>query len=286
MKVNRLLSALFTDGWMIEDQYAGAQLPFLERLISGKEDSKKKAEIHAWHYHDDQLVKNKGEFSEAPAGSIAIIDIDNPILKHDNCGDPGSISLAGIIQRADQDSRISSILLRIDSPGGQVSGLQTFTDAITACNKPIFAFINDGMAASAAYWIAACCNEIWSSHATNAVGSIGVYTRLADQSKHLSLQGIEVHEIYADQSSEKNGRYRDALKGNYSELKKDLNFTANTFIKAVRINRSEKLNFSAQNDPFKGKLFNSIDALENGLIDKIGSFQQCVQALQQFTNSN
>jgi len=46
------------------------------------------------------------------------------------------------------------------------------TDAIQKCTKPIIVWI-DGMAASAAYYIACYCDRIISSRDMDCVGSIG-----------------------------------------------------------------------------------------------------------------
>jgi protease-4 len=56
------------------------------------------------------------------------------------------------------------------------------SDAILEARKqkPVVAIIDDGIAASAAMWIASAASEIYLTKKTDQVGSIGVYTTLAD----------------------------------------------------------------------------------------------------------
>jgi protease-4 len=79
-----------------------------------------------------------------------------------------------ILDAADDDS-IKGVILLVDSPGGTTTGATAMTDAITQykkSGKPIWAHVT-GMAASAAYWIAAGTDKI-TSDSQGEVGSIGV----------------------------------------------------------------------------------------------------------------
>ena len=92
---------------------------------------------------------------------------------------------------------VMGIMLEIDSGGGEVAGLQELADFLIAARaiKPIWAFANV-RAASAAYWLAACCERvIVAPH--GAVGSIGVLVQHQDVSKALEKRGVVTSFVFA-----------------------------------------------------------------------------------------
>ena len=87
------------------------------------------------------------------------------------------------IETAAKDKRVESIVLEIESPGGQVSGIHDAADAIFEARKakPVQAYVDD-LCASGAYWLASQADEIVASRDA-MVGSIGVYSVYVDSSK-------------------------------------------------------------------------------------------------------
>ena len=111
--------------------------------------------------------------------TVATIPVDGPIFRHANMfteisGATSISSLALDLRVAADDPKVDAIILNIDSPGGEVTGVQEFADQIaeTAKIKPVVAYV-DGNAASAAYWLASAASAIVMPR-TGAVGSIGV----------------------------------------------------------------------------------------------------------------
>jgi len=78
---------------------------------------------------------------------------------------------------------VSSIRLAIDSPGGEVFGVDEVRGAIAraAATKPVTA-VNTGNVASAAYWLASAADRIVSTSPVNLTGSIGVVAVAIDRS--------------------------------------------------------------------------------------------------------
>lgn len=223
-------------------------------------------------------------FDDAPSNSIAEIAIAGPLMKVGECGEPGYEAFSEWIKEADASPKISSIVLRIDSPGGSAYGVATLADAIKATSKRVIAFIDDGIAASAAYWIASAADEIVMSQSFSGVGSIGVFTTIADWYAYFEKEGLKVKDVYAPQSKDKNKDYRDALEGDEEPLKLNLSALASAFITAVKANRAEQLNLSA-GDPFTGKMYMAKEAIEVGLADRVASYEQVVLGLAP-SNSN
>jgi len=86
-------------------------------------------------------------------------------------------------QAAVSDPEVREIVLLIDSPGGEVSGIEQFANAISAARgvKPVTALI-DGFGTSAAYWLASAASRVYVADQTTVVGSIGVVAQHMDSS--------------------------------------------------------------------------------------------------------
>lgn len=224
-------------------------------------------------------------FNDAPSNSIAEIAIEGPLMKAGECGEPGYQSFTDWIKEADASDRIDAILLRIDSPGGAVYGVATMADAIKSASKPVIAFVDDGIAASAGYWLACHADEIVLSQSFSQVGSIGVFTTLADWYSYFEKEGLKVKDVYARQSTDKNGDYREALDGNEDPLKDGLSALASTFINTVKDNRGERLNLS-EGDPFTGKMYMAQEAISIGLADRVASYEEVILGLAQSKDNN
>jgi ClpP class serine protease len=91
---------------------------------------------------------------------------------------------------------ISEIVLDIDSPGGEVSGLFDLCEFIQQAKseKPIVAYANDDCL-SAAYAIAASCSKVLVNR-TSAVGSIGVIATHLDVSEADKKDGLKYTTIF------------------------------------------------------------------------------------------
>jgi ClpP class serine protease len=112
-------------------------------------------------------------------GGVAVIDITGMITPRASFLNMlfGGTDVQTIQRELDDalaDSSIGKIVLNVDSPGGAVTGISELADQVYKARsiKPIEAFV-PGMAASAAYWIAAATSRITIAD-TASVGSIGV----------------------------------------------------------------------------------------------------------------
>ena len=287
-----LISSIVGQKWLINPEYAQANLGLVMSILKGDAkfpQEEFKAKYDRLEAHSDNLIGiyQFGGFksSDIPEGSTAMIPIMGPMMKNSDYCTTGAMELANYVKQADQNPKIKNILFIFDGPGGMVQGTQTLADAVKATEKKTFGYVEDGMACSAHYWVLSCCDEIWSSHATNTIGSIGVYTQMEDWKKYYKKKGLEIHEIYASQSTEKNKDYKDALEGNYDTLRAGhLDPIASRFIDHVKEQRGDKINLEA-GDPFKGDAYQSDVALSIGLIDYIGSLEELLSKMEE-SNSN
>jgi protease IV len=278
------ISAVLRGRWLIDKNFAQANLPIAFRLMNGERvdfGNEKNEEVEPVALHTKMAsayaVNYYSDLSRLPQGSIAVVNLAGPLLKYGDMCSWGMIDYAALINRLSNAGNVSGIILNIDSPGGQADGTAMLADTITKARqkKPVVAIIDDGMAASAAMWIASAANEIYVTQPTDMVGSVGVYTSIADWNAHyLDYFKLPVKDIYAPQSTDKNNDYIQALAGDESLIKADLKVLADQFINIVKRNRGSKINGS---DWTTGKMFYAKDAIKQGLIDGIKSFEQVIK---------
>lgn len=206
----------------------------------------------------------------------AIIPIEGVISKkmnllHNISGGTSTELVQKGIEIALSDSDIHHIILKVDSPGGSVSGVKELNDYIydNRGKKPITTFI-DSEGASGGYWIGSAADRIV-AYDTSIVGSIGVVSAHYDFSKQMEMDGIKKTYIYAgkykriandaEPLSEEGRDYLQSLVDSYYTI----------FVESVARNRGVSVE-KVLNDMADGRLFIGKEALKMGLIDRIGSF--------------
>ena len=131
------------------------------------------------------------------AGPVAVVVIGGALMKGAGvawAGLTGYDQVRGAFAAALADRETTSILLHIDSPGGQaVEAVLALADEIYAARniKTLVALVED-IAASAAYLLASATSWIVLSGATSRVGSVGVLGRHIDESRALDAAGLTV----------------------------------------------------------------------------------------------
>jgi protease-4 len=270
--MHSLLLQVFRSPWMIEPQTAMASHVALQALLDGK---------LAFESDPDSfkpiMARSAGRTVNPKAntgGVVAVIPINGVLLKDDqDCGPVGMDSLGRYIRMMDNDPSVDAIMLKIDSPGGTVSGTSQLGEIIKNTNKPIVAFVDD-MAASAAYWLASQTDMIIASTRLAEVGSIGVLLQFADMQPAYERLGVKFHEIYSSLSPDKNKAFRDILKGDYEAYTKDvLDPIAQNFVDTVMAARTGKI---SDETILKGRLEFADKAITTGLIDRIASFDEAI----------
>lgn len=289
MKLNKLASAISRGLWLIEPRTAMGLMPLAARFLNGEGIGAFEANASELPcmYAGGSYVSADDEnfFQNVQQNSVLIIPICGAIMKDDYCGEPGTDTLSEWFRCALDSPNIAGIVLKINSGGGSVEGTGEFADLIKSSTKPVVAF-TDGIMASAAYWIGCSANEIFASHKTVEVGSIGTAMTFYDNREAMIKYGYKQIYINADSSPDKNQDYFKALDGDESGVKVNiLNPTNDIFMTSVKDNRSGKLKLITKttdgdgktlNEPLTGKMYLAEAAIEIGLIDKIGLLQDAV----------
>lgn len=278
--MNPLLAEILSGPWLINTERSAAYASVLLSLIKGERIFEGDSSL-ARERNRPYILAGSGDqnkrigFSDTniPAGSVAVIPIRSEILKYDQpCGPRGTQSILNDIKAANQNPGIKSMVLIIDSPGGQVSGTDLLAEAIRNSTTPVVAFI-DGLTASAAYWIISGASKIIASSDLDRIGSIGTMMMVEDLQPALEQLGVKFHEVYATLSADKNADFNEVLDGKYESYRKNVLDVINTkFLASIRNNRP-----SVDESTLTGRIFFASQAIELGLIDEIGSYEQAIE---------
>jgi signal peptide peptidase SppA len=142
--------------------------------------------------------------SQREPGGVAVVPVVGPLLKRPGVieqilGAAATTAIENALAACVADRSVETIILEIDSPGGEVSASQGLANAVREAGKakPVVAWVNGSACCSGALWAAAQASAIYSSTATATVGSIGVVARHLDVSAAHARAGVKVSEVVA-----------------------------------------------------------------------------------------
>lgn len=190
--------------------------------------------------------------------------------------------LAAQVKDAKNDPKVKSVIIDLDSPGGEATGMFSLAAAVRdlAAVKPVVAVVND-MAASAAYGIASAASEIVVSP-TSIVGSIGVVLTHLDRSGELAAKGIKPTLIYAGRNKVDGnpfGPLSDAVK---ADLQAEVAKFYDQFVGLVALGRGDRLT-EQDARATEARTFIGQEAIDRGLADRMASFDAVLASLQSQT---
>nr|WP_305908476.1 S49 family peptidase [Methylomarinum sp. Ch1-1]MDP4521312.1 S49 family peptidase [Methylomarinum sp. Ch1-1] len=202
----------------------------------------------------------------------AIIQVDGVLFPKSNIltffGFGTALSdIQALMTQAASDPQVKKIVLNFSSPGGSVTGVNELANAIKAMNKPTVAYVS-GMAASAAYWLAAACDEIVID-ATATLGSIGVVGIYSAKSKR------EIEIVSSNAPHKRPDLETDAGR---SVAQSHVDALESVFVSAL-----SQLRPSLSQDRIKalgGDVRVGANAVQAGLADGLGSLQGIMQGQQ------
>ena len=279
--------------WQIEVQTLNGLLPILRGMVNGLSVDKAaeptshqpfalsalSREIVMWSQLEAPPSQDGGP---PPSKVISVLPIRSVLTKHDqDCGPVGTRTLASRLMLAESNESVLGHILVVESGGGQAVSVPEMTRAMKNCTKPIVVWI-DGVAASAAYYIATYAREIIASSEMDIVGCIGtMLVWEGRKSKSEENQDGQVHvTIYADGSEQKNAEYEAAINDFNFQGAKDrmLNPLNAKFQSDVLFNRP-----SATEEQLKGRTYFASEVIGT-LVDSIGNFDTAIERLLSLAN--
>jgi len=219
-------------------------------------------------------------------GGIALIAISGSMMKYSSSlgGGTSTVSVRRQLRQAAADPEVKAIILKIDSPGGTVSGTQDLANdiAAAAARKPVYGFAED-LCASAGYWALSQATKVF-ANATALVGSIGTYMVVTDLVGAAAQQGAKVHVIRAGDFKGMGVPGTEITREHLDELQRVTDGLNEHFVRVVAAGRG--LSLTRVRELADGRVHIASEAQSLGLIDAVQSFDATVASLRKVTSSN
>jgi len=183
-------------------------------------------------------------------------------------------NIVGSLRAAFDDPKTKGVILRINSPGGSPVQSGYIYDEIRRLRAEhkdvkVYAVITD-LGASGAYYIASAADEIYADK-SSLVGSIGVTAATFGFVDVMSKLGVE-RRVY---TSGEHKAFLDPFQPQKADETRFwqgvLNTTHRQFIDSVKQGRGDRLKVEGHPELFSGLIWSGEQALELGLIDKLGN---------------
>jgi len=205
--------------------------------------------------------------SGSARGDIAVVDIKGMIVSAEK--------IAAQINKHRRNSDLKGMLLRIDSPGGGSAAFQELYREVKRFRdegRPVVAAIAS-VGASGGYYVALGATKIIANPAS-VTGSIGVIVDFPVAVELLEKIGLSVETVKSGEYKDVGSPYREFTSEDKARLDAVVQDIYNQFVNTVslerKIDKKELLKIS------DGRIFTGSQALEYGLIDTLGTFEDAV----------
>jgi ClpP class serine protease len=278
MRTN-LIRSIISNPWMITAEAANDLMPMVVRLINGEEVDFSKVSSEEWRPRKLGADGRLYPVGVSVPDAIGYIPLMSVVTKYTNCDLMGTYEMTEIIKTMNLDPNVKGIIFEIDTPGGQAGYMDQLHKALMNCNKPTIAFYH-GTCASAGYYVASGCDEIYALSDTDRVGSIGTMISFYDYQKWMDKEGVKLVEVYASESSAKNRFWREVQQGKYQSLiEKMLDPFNKKFLEAVQAKRSFDISGEGK-DALKGEVYTTAEAIKIGMITGMMDFEGVVERMR------
>lgn len=185
------------------------------------------------------------------------------------------------LERAEKDSAVKAVVLRVNSPGGTVSCSDAMYEMLKAfkakTRKPVVACAQEVMA-SGAFYVSSGCDSIV-AQPTSVVGSIGVIFETFEVSETMTMLGIRSNTIKSGPMKDSGSPFRPMNPEDRAVMQSMIDEYYNRFVAVVQdkahIKDGTKLKIATD-----GRVFTGMQAKEIGLVDQLGYLPDAIKLAQ------
>lgn len=213
---------------------------------------------------------------------IAVLHVDGTIVSGVDVHDPifgvtlsGTNTLISALRKARSDGRIKAVVLRINSPGGEVLASDLIWREVAMLDriKPVVVSMGD-VAASGGYYIAAAAREIFASPAT-VTGSIGIFAGKFDFSGLLQKIGVQITFQQRGEMASLFSPLQPFSPNQQKQMQRYIQLRYDQFID--RIVQGRKLTATAVRAVGEGRVWSGQRALQHKLVNHLGGLLDAIE---------
>ena len=255
------------DGLLSADQWED----FLKQKVGASDDGKsaRRAALAAYLGSEQPTL-------EVPMDAVGVVVVQGAIVDGDQPpGIAGGETIARLLKQARDEDSIKALVLRVDSPGGSVyaSGrIRREGELVREAGKPVVVSMSS-VAASGGYWVSMAADEVLAS-ATTITGSIGIFGMFPDLSEPFGRLGLAVDGVATSPLA---GAF-DPRRPMAPEVSQAVQLSVDNgyqrFLEVVA--KGRRMKPEAVDQVAQGRVWIGQDALDKGLVDRIGGLQQAI----------
>ncbi|MDC6365740.1 MULTISPECIES: signal peptide peptidase SppA [Flavobacteriaceae] len=180
------------------------------------------------------------------------------------------------LQKAVESELVKAIVLRIDSPGGSalVSDIIWREVELAKKQKPVVVSFGN-IAASGGYYIGVGGDKIF-AEPTTITGSIGVFGTIPNISELAGDIGINAEQVGTNKKSVDYSVFEPMSDAFRNTVQEGIEDTYQTFLE--RVSQGRGMSIAQVDSLAQGRVWSGLDAVENGLVDELGSLDDAIDA--------
>jgi len=190
-------------------------------------------------------------------------------------GRVGGESTSALLREARDDDNVKAVVLRVDSPGGEVFASEQIRRevvALKAAGKPVVVSMGD-LAASGGYWISMNADRIYADPST-ITGSIGIFGMIPNLSRSLDKIGVHTDGVGTTRFAGAFDITRPMDPAVGQVIQSVINKGYADFTGKVADARSKPV--EAVDEVARGRVWSGAQAKERGLVDAFGGLKAAI----------
>ncbi|WP_293714945.1 MULTISPECIES: signal peptide peptidase SppA [unclassified Stenotrophomonas] len=207
---------------------------------------------------------------------VAVVVAEGEIAGGDlPAGRIGGVSTSALLREARDDDDVKAVVLRVDSPGGEVFASEQIrreVEALKAAGKPVVVSMGD-MAASGGYWISMNADRIYADEST-ITGSIGIFGMIPNFARSLDKIGVHTDGVGTTRFAGAFDVTRPMDPAVGQVIQSVINKGYADFTGKVAAARNKPV--EAVDEVARGRVWSGAQAKERGLVDAFGGLKAAV----------
>jgi len=207
---------------------------------------------------------------------VAVVVAEGEIAGGDlPAGRIGGVSTSALLREARDDDDVKAVVLRVDSPGGEVFASEQIrreVEALKAAGKPVVVSMGD-MAASGGYWISMNADRIYADEST-ITGSIGIFGMIPNFARSLDKIGVHTDGVGTTRFAGAFDVTRPMDPAVGQVIQSVINKGYADFTGKVAQARNKPV--EAVDEVARGRVWSGAQAKERGLVDAFGGLKAAV----------
>jgi protease-4 len=249
----------------------------------GPDDPEAPPRLYLSRYAKAAAAPSPGLPGRKSKPTVAVVTLAGPIVSGRGgrqmsplgTSSAGGDTIAAALREAGANDDVSAVVLRVDSPGGSVSGSETIWREVVRlreAGKPVVASMG-AVAASGGYYVSMAADSIVANPGT-ITGSIGVIAGKLVARELKDRLGIGSDSVRTNANADAWSLNQPFTEEQHAHVEAEAELFYTDFV--ARVAEGRDLTIEAVDAVARGRVWTGADAKEHGLVDELGGLRTAV----------